>query len=128
MKSKLLLSSFLEEILKEINELSEADIKKLESGEFSLSLKVTKKTATKSNTKEISDKDVDYILDELRVCTEREKGFEILVRKLKTRKDLEKFARIADVHVMKQDKVDRIREKIIEGIIGASLRSTVIQG
>ena len=128
MNTKLLLAGFFEEILKEVDVLSEADVKKLESGEFSLSLKVVKKVSTKSKADEISDDDAASILEELRSCNEREKGREILAASLKTRRDLEKFAKLADVHVMKQDKVDRIREKIIEGIIGASLRSTVIQG
>lgn len=128
MKSKHLLASFFDEILKEIDNLSEPDIKKLESGEFSLNLKVIKKSLLKNKPQEVTETDSDFILEELKSCKDRERGHELLASKFKTKKDLEQFAKLADVHVMKQDKVDRIREKIIEGIIGASLRSTVIQG
>lgn len=37
------------------------------------------------------------------------------------------FARYAEVAVMKSDKVDKIRDNIIESTIGAKLRSVAIQ-
>lgn len=46
---------------------------------------------------------------------------------MKTRKELEMFAKEIGIYIMKTDKVDKIREKIIEGTIGALLRSTAIQ-
>lgn len=128
MKIKLLLAGFFNEILKEIENLSETDVKKLESGDFTLSLKVVKKNSINNKSAEISEDKVSYVLEELRACNDREKGYELLSSYFKTKKDLENFAKLADVYVMKQDKVERIREKIIEGIVGASLRSTAIQG
>ena len=46
----------------------------------------------------------------------------------RSRKELEQFAKFLEVMVLKQDKVDHIKNKIIEATIGAVLRSNAIQG
>lgn len=128
MNAKILLTHLFKEILNEIESLSSSDQKKLESGDFSISLKVIKKSSLSKRSKELSEEEAQQILEQLKNCKNRELGHEILLSNFKNRKELEHFAKLIDVYVMKQDKIDRIREKIIEGTIGASLRSTVIQG
>lgn len=54
-------------------------------------------------------------------------GAEYLNNKLRTKANFEKFARSIDVAVMKSDKLEKIRENIIESTIGARLRSEAIQ-
>lgn len=128
MNTKNLLLSFLNELVIEVKNLSSNDIKKLESGEYNFSIKLVKKqSATPANTG-LNDSVFDAILLELKNCTEREVGYEILNNNFKNKKELEAFAKRSDVFILKQDKVDTIKDKIIEGIIGASLRSLAIQG
>lgn len=127
MKSKILLTNFLSEIIKELESLSDTDVKKLENGDYSLNLKVVKKTSSAKNENDLTEEEANIILNVLKECDDRDCGYDILKSKLKNRKKLEQFAKIVDVHIMKQDKIEKIRDKIIEGIIGASLRSTVIQ-
>lgn len=128
MNTKNLLLSFLNELVIEVKNLSSNDIKKLESGEYNFSIKLVKKqSATPANTG-LNYSVFDAILLELKNCTEREVGYEILNNNFKNKKELEAFAKRSDVFILKQDKVDTIKDKIIEGIIGASLRSLAIQG
>lgn len=128
MKSKILITKFMEEILGELNRLSDSDISKLEDGGYSISLKLVKnKAGTKSNI-EITDSLKDEILKELQECKTRDEGHEILSKSFKSKKELEVFAKFLDVSVLKQDKVDQIKEKIIEATVGAILRSNAIQG
>ena len=48
-------------------------------------------------------------------------------RELKTKSEFEKFARHVEVAVMKSDKLEKIRDNIIESTVGAKLRSDAIQ-
>ena len=128
MDAKELLLDFFDGIIKQIEVLNYTDIKKLESGEFSLGIKIIKKKKTSSLEDILSKEDISILTEKLKMCDSRELGYEILAAHLKNRKQLEAFAKEIDVFVMKQDKVDRIKEKIIEGTIGATLRSNAIQG
>lgn len=128
MNTRKIVSSIFLEIQKEIESLSDVDIKKIESGNFTIALKVVKNTTVQNNDKILSEKVANELLNELKGCKNREIGYEILSNKFKTRKELEFFAKKINVYIMKQDKIDKVKEKIIEGVIGASLRSSVIQG
>ncbi|MEI7306175.1 MULTISPECIES: hypothetical protein [Enterobacterales] len=128
MNTRKIVSSIFLEIQKEIESLSDVDIKKIESGDFTIALKVVKNTTVQNNDKILSEKVANELLNELKGCKNREIGYEILSNKFKTRKELEFFAKKINVYIMKQDKIDKVKEKIIEGVIGASLRSSVIQG
>lgn len=128
MRTKNILSRFFDQIAKEINGLTDSDIRKLESGEFSISLKIVKKNSTTNGSAVLSDQQISNINEKLKHCNDREAGKLILIEHLKNRKELEAFAKNIDVFVMKQDKIDKLREKIIEGTIGAALRSSAIQG
>ncbi|HAW57893.1 MAG TPA: hypothetical protein DCX03_02575 [Bacteroidales bacterium] len=128
MKSKLLLTKFIEEILSELNRLSDSDVCKLEEGGYSISLKILKNKAQRESNIEITDSQKDKILKELQLCKTREEGYEILSKYLNSKKEFEAFARFLDISVLKQDKADKIKAKIIESTVGAILRSNAIQG
>ncbi len=127
MDNKSILLKFMEEIVIELNLLSEADISKLEKGGYSLSLKVVKDKKQTVNHVEINDEIKNEILSKFKDCKTREEGLQILSNNLKNKKDLTSFAKLLDVSILKQDKVDTIKEKIIEATIGAVLRSNAIQ-
>lgn len=128
MKNKNVLVRFIDEIAKGLDSLSDSDLEKLDSGAFSLEFKVIKKKEYARDVESISKYDAEALLEKLKECQDRESGYELLKSSLKTKKDLERFAKMIDIYVMKQDKIEKIKDKIIEGVIGASIRSTVIQG
>lgn len=128
MKNKNVLVRFIDEIAKGLDSLSDSDLEKLDSGSFSLEFKLVKKKEYARDVESISKDDAEVLLEKLKECQDRESGYELLKSSLKTKKDLERFAKMIDIYVMKQDKIEKIRDKIIEGVIGASIRSTVIQG
>lgn len=127
MKNENIISQFLSELVKDLESLSESDVKKLNSGEYSLSLKVLKKNQSQEGKPELDIKKANLVLDELKACNSRDSGYEILKNNFKNKNELEWFAKQIDIFVMKQDKVDKLREKIIEGTVGATLRSSAIQ-
>jgi uncharacterized membrane-anchored protein YjiN (DUF445 family) len=128
MRSKLILTKFIEEILSGLNRLSDGDISKLEDGSYSISLKIVKNKAQIESDTEISESVKNEILKELQSCKTRDEGYEILARFLSNKKEYEIFARYLDVSILKQDNSDKIKEKIIEATVGAKLRSNAIQG
>ncbi|WP_322001274.1 hypothetical protein [Marinobacter alexandrii] len=128
MGCKNLLIRFMADILKGLESLSDSDLKKLESGSFYIEFRIVRKKEYAQDTVSLSKEDADDLLEKLRECHDRDSGYELLKASLKTKKDLERFAKLIDIYVMKQDRVEKIRDKIVEGVIGASIRSTVIQG
>ena len=128
MKSKSLLTKFMEEILSELNRLSESDVSKLEDGGYSISLKILKKKTQRESKIEIADSQKGEILKELQGCKTRDEGYEILSKSFNSKIEFEAFARFLDISVLKQDKADQIKTKIIESTVGAILRSNAIQG
>jgi hypothetical protein len=127
MNNKNIISKFLSELIKDLESLSESDIKKLDTGEYSLELKLLKVKYSPKVKQGLDQGKAEAVLDELKNCNSRDLGYDILQNNFKNKKELEWFAKQIDIYVMKQDKVDKIRDKIIEGTVGASLRSNAIQ-
>lgn len=128
MHPKTVIQRIFEALAGEIGHLSEVDLLKLEEGTHELTLKIIKKRSVPKITKELSNSQKEATLKCLQECQSREDGLAILSETLKNKKELEQFAKFLEVMVLKQDKVDQIRHKIIEATIGAVLRSNAIQG
>jgi len=128
MNSKNILLNFLDDIIKEIENLDDTDVEKLKSNDFTISLKIIKRQTVIAKNQNTLNKDFSKILDDLTYCKDREAGYEILRLNFSNRKELEAFAKDIKVHVMKTDKIEKIRDNIIGTIIGARLSSNAIQG
>lgn len=128
MDARNILLNFLDDIIKEIENLDDADITRLNSDDFTVSLKIVKRQTVVTKTKITSDKNFTEVLNELTSCKDRESGYKILSSHFSNKKELEMFAKSIDVHTMKSDKIEKIRDKLIEATIGATLRSIAIQG
>ena len=125
---KTLIDRVLQNLVSEISRMSEADLVKIVEGTHELSLRVTRKRAAPKSVKVDYNSQYAEILDRLRSCQSREEGFDILSDTFTIKKELEQFARFLDVMVLKQDKAEAIKTKIVESTIGAVLRSNAIHG
>lgn len=128
MSSSKIIKLLLEDLASQIGCLSEAELSKIDEGTHELTLTITKKKSTQSVIQEFSDDQKEELLNKFQECRSREEGLVLLSEYLKNKKELEQFARFLDVLVLKQDKVEQIRDKIIEATVGAVLRSNAIQG
>jgi hypothetical protein len=128
MKSKIILTKIFEEILGELNRMSESDVSKLEDGDYSITVKIVKNKPQAENTIQFSELQKNEILKKLEECKTREEGYEVLSNNIMNKKELELIARFLEISILKQDKIEQIRDKIIEATIGAILRSNAIQG
>ncbi|HAV7799628.1 TPA: hypothetical protein JK828_000941 [Salmonella enterica] len=122
------LASVFRELQDAILELGNNDIEKIISGDYQFTLKLTKKKSSTGIKNQLNnDKGFDYLLELLSQCGSREDGIEILTKELNNKSEYERFARHVDVVVMKSDKIEKIRDNIIESTVGARLRSNAIQ-
>lgn len=128
MKSKQLLNCLLSKLIVAIDNLPNNELDKIATGDYSISIKIAKDKFSVSSTNRISEQERIDLSEKLKVCKTREEGFALLNEMLSTRKELECFARYLDISILKQDKVDQIRSKIIESTIGAFLGSNAIHG
>lgn len=128
MSSKTLIKQLFEELNTQVSKLSEADLLKIEDGTHELTIKVTKKKSQLANIQELSTSKKEEIFKHLQEYNSRDDGIVYITEVLKNKKELEQFAKFLDVLVSRQDKVDQIKDKIIEATIGAMLRSNAIQG
>lgn len=118
----------LEDLICEITSMTDNDITKLYDGKLSVSVKLVKnKVQVESDIKETESQNLG-IIKQLEECKTREEAYELVSKTIKNKKDLELLARYLQVSVLKQDKAEQIKEKIVEATVGAVLRSKAIQG
>lgn len=131
MNNKVIISNIFQAILDNINNLSDDDLNKIESGSFQIELKFTKEKQKKVEEKSNSSVDqdtYDLVIAKLNAAKSREEGITILETYISLKGQLETFAKQIDVAVMKSDKVDKIKASIVDATVGARLRSSAIQG
>lgn len=68
------------------------------------------------------------ISEKLSGLATREAGRELLDKELPTKTSLEGFARFLDLPVHRTDRIESLRDRIIEFAIGSRLRSEAVQG
>ena len=128
MDAVILPKPILDALTKEVSMLSETDIRKVEKGTHHLSVNLVKNRFAQARDTKLSETQMVDLLANLQTCKSREQGHELIIGVLKNKKELEQFARYLDILILKQDKVEQIKEKIIEATVGAMLRSNAIQG
>jgi hypothetical protein len=131
MDNKKVLKRIFNSLSKAIDDLSEDEILDIESGKLEINFLFSEKKSTvkRNNTKVSLDErvllKVNNLLNE---ALTRDDGVLILEKYLKSRAELESFAKTIDVPIMKSDNVKNIKEKIVDATVGARLRSGAILG
>ena len=131
MNNKKVINNLLTSVLELVNNLTSENLKDIESGNFELLLKVPEKNAKKQTTASpllLDEVLMQKIDDELDTAKSRNEGLEIIESSLKKKTELVAFAKFIDVATMKSDRVDEIKNKIVDATVGARLRSGAIQG
>jgi hypothetical protein len=114
-------------IVSALDQLSDDDVSKLIDDSYNIEFRLTRKRHKEENLS-ITETDIAKLVSEITALTSREEAQDFLDSKYGTRKALEPIARNLDIPIMKQDKIDVLRDKIIEATVGARIRSQAIQG
>ncbi|WP_370789678.1 hypothetical protein [Bacteroides nordii] len=111
-----------------IENLSEADINKLESNKYTIKYSLIPTVEKYINSNEKMDFiEIDNIINILNGINSREEGESFLISKKMSRSELESIARRMDIPLSKKDNIAKIMQKIIESTIGFRLNSQAIQ-
>ena len=86
------------------------------------------RVVSKRKHAKIDPVELDKILIQLNELMTREEGAKLLDGLDLSRKELERLARMRDIHVSKDDNIIKIKEKLVEVIIGSRLSSRAIRG
>jgi len=131
MTNKKAISNLLYSVNKLVNKLTDQELEILESGDFELLLNMPKGKKPKGDKQSATTLDegsLKSISEQLDSAKSREEGLVIIESSLKNKNELEFFAKHIDVAVMKSDRVDKIKDNIVDATVGARLRSSAIQG
>ncbi len=131
MNNKKAISNLLLSVNKLVNRLTNEELEILESGKFELLLNIPKGKYSKGDKQTITTLDessLKSISEQLDSAKSREEGLVIIESSLKNKNELEIFAKHIDVAIMKSDRVDKIKDNIVDATVGARLRSSAIQG
>jgi hypothetical protein len=127
--------ALLADILRKIADaIEKSSVDELEDFDVELTPKKMRHRAlneheSRANKKaDLAPKEAESLLDELMKSATREAASDILDKLDLTRKELVDLARPRSVHVTKDDNVKRIKEKLIEAIVGSRLNSLAIRG
>lgn len=94
--------------------------------EYRIDIRVVRNRPTSES--EISDFDPSGVIAALLHFADRDEALRHLAIVADTRKSIELVARHLSIPVTKSDKVEGLREKIVEATVGARLRSQAIRG
>lgn len=111
-----------------IDSLSEDEIKRLSDPHYEVEVKAIRRRSKDELATPQNLINVEEIIQELTASATRQDAQAYLDSKYSSKKLLELIARRLDIPIIRQDKVEFLRDKIIETTVGARLRSQAIQG
>ena len=125
---KLNFSNSFRRILAAVEQLSEDDISKIGDESYSIEIRLTRKRKKEEPISPVQGADLAKVIKSITAFASWEEAQQFLKTNFINRKSLELIARKLDIPISKQDKVQNLRDKVVETTFGARIRSQVIQG
>ncbi|MCL1078717.1 hypothetical protein D5R81_12570 [Parashewanella spongiae] len=119
-------AKFLTILAKQASLICVDDIKRVLNNELDLKINLSPVKQVESTKKLFLDIDLEKIVNELNDINDRNVALDKL--QMINKKGLEVIARSLDIAIQRTDKVEAIKNKIVESTVGARLRSSAIQG
>ena len=115
-------------IAEAVDALSEDEIKRLSDPQYEVEIRAVRRRSKDELAVLQEPINIEEIIKELTGSATRHDAQTYLDSKYSSKKLLELIARRLDIPIIRQDKVEFLRDKIIEATVGARLRSQAIQG
>ena len=125
--SAFLAASALRRLAAAVERMSDDELGKLNDPGFEIEIRAVRRRPKDESAPE-ARLDMADIVAKLTASPSRADASKFLENGFETKKILQQIARHLDVAVLKQDKVETLRDKIIEATVGARLRSDAIKG
>lgn len=111
-----------------IDSLTEEEIRRLSDPQYDLEVRAVRRRAKDETVGGTPHIDAEDVIRALTSKSTRLEAQSFLDNSFSNKKVLEQIARKLDIPITRQDKVDVLRDKIIEATVGARIRSQAIQG
>lgn len=111
-----------------LDALSEDELKKLSDPQYAVEIKAIRRRAKDDASLFPSDTSAEDAIAQITSLPSRQDAQALLDSKFSSKKALEMIARKLDIPIIRQDKVEDLRDKIVEATVGARIRSQAIQG
>lgn len=111
-----------------LDSLSEDELKKLSDPQFSVEIKAVRRRTKEDQGPLVPDNSAEEAIAQLAAQANRQDAQALLDARYPSKKALELIARKLDIPIIRQDKVEDLRDKIVEATVGARIRSQAIQG
>ncbi|MES2190660.1 MAG: hypothetical protein V4454_11085 [Pseudomonadota bacterium] len=116
----------LKKFVQALERLSESDASRLCDPAFDIEVKLVAKRKKQVATVSIN---TEELLRKLQAADSRDIAHTLLLTEAtQTRSALEPIARALDIPINKQDKLEVLRDRIVEATVGSRLRSLAIKG
>lgn len=125
--SSFLVASALRRLAAAIERLADEELARLNEPGTEIEIKVLRRRSKDESAQEVR-LDLPDIVAKLTASASRGEASKFLDESFGSKRVLDQIARHLDVVVLRQDKAETIRDKIIEATVGARLRSEAIQG
>lgn len=127
---KLKFSGTLRRLVDAVERLSEDDLSKLGDESYNIEIRLTRKRNREETISPIQEIDLNLtnLIEKITGFANRDEAQHFLNANFPTRKSVELIARTLDIPISKQDKVETLRDRVIEATVGARIRSQAIQG
>jgi hypothetical protein len=122
------LSIVFQKISEAIESLSEEDTRRLSDPQYVVELKIARYRAREGKFEVPNDYLAEEAITAITSLSNRQEAKSLLDDKFGSKKALEALARRLDIPINKKDKIEELRDKIVEATVGARMRSQAIQG
>lgn len=111
-----------------LDSLSEDELKKLSDPQYVVDIKAVRRRTKDEPSLLPADTSAEDAIAQITALPTRQEAQVLLDKKYPSKKALELIARKLDIPIIRQDKVEDLRDKIVEATVGARIRSQAIQG
>jgi hypothetical protein len=115
-------------IAEALDALSEDELKKLSDPQYIVEVKAIRRRTKDDPGLLLPDTSAEDAIAQIAALPSRQDAQALLDSKFSSKKVLELIARKLDIPIIRQDKVEDLRDKIVEATVGARIRSQAIQG
>ena len=118
----------LRRLVEALDSLSEEELKKMSDPQYSIEFKAIRRRSKDESKLHFTDANAEEAITQLSMFSSRQDAQVMLDDKYPSKKVLEVIARKFDIPITRQDRIEDLRDKIVEATVGAKIRSQAIQG
>ena len=111
-----------------ISQLCNEDVAKLSDENYEIDIRLVRRRQREEPLASADNNAIREMALTLSTLNSREEASVAITSVFDTKRKLEQLAKHLDISILKQDKTETVRDKIIEATVGAKLRSEAIQG